>query len=703
MVLQSDIHEQRRSNPPTYETIPIGWIRPAKRNARKHSASQVDDILKSMNTAGAINPPIVDETYRLIAGEGRWLALKKLGVVTAEVIVVRHLSEAQKRAYAIADNRLAEKSAWDWSALQLELHELHYEMPELDLSATGFNHAQIEQMVAKLYQVSWSDLDQPMEPDAEAIAITQLHDRWMFEGGSALVCGDSTDRRVVWSVMGEDRAQQAVTDPPFNRDTATYSGKGQNKHGNFAMGYGELDRRGFVMFLRASVAAIKPHLVEGALLDIFMDWQHVSELLDAGREEELELRNLLVWDKGKGGMGSLYRSGHELICLFKHGSAPHVNNIKLGANGRDRSNVLRYAGMNSFGGGRDRALASHPTSKPVQLLADLMLDTSNIGDIVYDGFGGSGSTLIAAHKMERRARLVELSPVYCDTIVARFVRAFGSEPVLADDDSPQHSHPRAIVHMPHGAGHRIGIFERRGAIWRHCPRSVVHVPGHVVAEPNRPARRLIGRPRNRGRFGILCAGLRQRQHMIRGEMRGSKRYCAHHCFAIAATPALTAQRIEGCGEGNPNAGKAQHRERNSDPESGHMMRIGVEIARPPPAQPACPLPDRRPPQPQPGQRRNQHRHAEPADHLPPHARDHQAAVDDVELTENAALPNRFIEHIRRIPLQPQRRAERPCLLRRALGRGADGPDQDRRSLRAELQQRDAIVGAELRLHLFDIE
>lgn len=432
MVLQSDIHEQRRSNPPTYETIPIGWIRPSKRNARKHSASQVDDILKSMNTAGAINPPIVDETYRLIAGEGRWLALKKLGVVTVEVIVVRHLTDAQKRAYAIADNRLAETSAWDWSALQLELHELHYEMPELDLSSTGFNHAQIEQMVVKLDQVSWSDLDQPVEPDADAIAITRLNDRWLFEGGSALGCGDSTDRRVVWSVMGEDRAQQVVTDPPYNRDTATYSGKGQNKHGNFAMGHGELDRRGFVIFLRASIAAIKPHLVDGALLDIFMDWQHVSELLDAGREEELELKNVLVWDKGKGGMGSLYRSGHELICLFKHGSAPHVNNIKLGANGRDRSNVLRYAGMNSFGGGRDKALTMHPTSKPVQLLADLMLDVSHPGDIIYDGFGGSGSTLIAAHKMERRARLVELSPVYCDTIVERFIRAFGSEPVLAE-------------------------------------------------------------------------------------------------------------------------------------------------------------------------------------------------------------------------------------------------------------------------------
>ena len=436
MTATHDVAALRRANPPTYETIPLGWIKTAKRNARKHSANQIDEIAASMKASGVVNPPIVDENYQLIAGEGRYLALRKMDVATVEVIVVRHLTEKQKRAYAIADNRLAEKSTWDWSKLQLELLDLTLEMPEYDLSVIGFNHSQIEQMVAKLDQISWSDLDQPVEPEADAIAVTRLGDRWMFEGGSALACGDSTDRQVVWSVMGEDRAQLVVTDPPYNRKAKTYSGNGRHKHGDFAMGSGEFDRRAFVVFLRASIAAVQPHLVDGALLDIFMDWQHVHELLEAGMEEGLELKNLLVWDKGKAGMGSLYRSGHELICLFKHGQAPHINNIKLGANGRDRSNVLRYTGMNSFGGGRDKALTMHPTSKPVQLLADLMLDVSHPGDVVYDGFGGSGSTLIAAHKIERRAKLIELSPIYCDTIIARFVRAFGSEPVLAGSGQP---------------------------------------------------------------------------------------------------------------------------------------------------------------------------------------------------------------------------------------------------------------------------
>lgn len=432
MAIQNDVHEQRRSNPPTYETVPLGWIKLAKRNARKHSASQIDEIVNSMMASGAINPPIVDENYRLIAGEGRYLALKKLDRPTVEVIVVRYLTDEQKRAYAIADNRLAEKSTWDWRALQLELHDLQLEMPEIDLTVTGFSHAQIEQMVASLDQVSWSDLDQTAEPDSTGPAVTRSGDRWVFEGDHALACGDSTDRHVVWGIMGEDRARMAVTDPPYNRTAKSYSGKGRHQHGDFAMGHGEFDRRGFVAFLRASIAAIQPHLHDGAFLEIFMDWQHVHELLEAGMEQELALKNILVWDKGKGGMGSLYRSGHELICLFKHGQAPHINNIMLGKNGRDRSNLLRYAGMNSFGGGRDKALAMHATSKPIQLLADLMLDVSHRGDGVYDGFGGSGSTLIAAHKMERQARLIELSPIYCDTIVERFMQAFGSEPTLAD-------------------------------------------------------------------------------------------------------------------------------------------------------------------------------------------------------------------------------------------------------------------------------
>ena len=432
MAKGEDVEDKWRDSPPRYEIVPLGWIKLAKRNSRKHAEAQIDEIAESITASGTINPLIVDENYQLIAGEGRYRALAKLKAKTAPVLCIRHLSDEQKRVYAITDNRLAEKSSWDVDKLTLELRDLQLEAPQIDLTVTGFGHAQIEQMVTSLDQTSWSDLDQTAEEKSGAPAINRVGDIWLFEGGHSLACGDSTDRQLIWLLMGQMRARIVTTDPPFNRPDKSYSGKGRHKHGNFGMGFGELSSRGFVDFLGNGMAAIKPHLADGALLYEFMDWQHLHELLQAGAEQELALKNILVWDKGKGGMGSLYRSGHELICLFKYGDGPHTNNIMLGKNGRDRSNVLRYAGMNSFGGGRDKALAMHATVKPVQLIADLLLDASNRGDIVFDGFGGSGTTLIAAHKMERQARLVELSPAYCDTIIERFIRAFGSEPVLAE-------------------------------------------------------------------------------------------------------------------------------------------------------------------------------------------------------------------------------------------------------------------------------
>ena len=389
-----------------------------------------------MKQSGVINPLIVNADYQLLAGEGRYRALRKIGVRTACVVVVRHLNEEEQRSYSIADNRLAEKSSWDLPALAAELREIEIAAPMLDLTLTGFGHAKIEQLVTSLDQQSWSDLDQPVEPVEGTDASTRPGDIFEFPGGHRLICGDSTDPNTVSTLMGGEKARLVAADAPFNRASKTFSGKGRNKHSDFAMAFGEMSPPQFTTFLAAFFAAIMPFLADGTLLYMFMDWLHLHELLDAGREQHLELKNILVWDKGKGGMGSLYRSGHELIALFKHGSGSHVNNIELGKNGRDRSNVLRYAGMNSFGGGRDKALAMHPTVKPVQLISDLLLDTSHRGDIVYDGFGGSGTTLIAAHKMGRRARLVELSPTYCDTIVERFIRAFGEEPTLAATGQP---------------------------------------------------------------------------------------------------------------------------------------------------------------------------------------------------------------------------------------------------------------------------
>jgi DNA modification methylase len=232
--------------------------------------------------------------------------------------------------------------------------------------------------------------------------------------------------------MGTEFASLVATDPPYNLPARSYSGKGKNKHGDFAMAAGEMSREAFTAFLEQAFRAIMPSLEQGALVYAFMDWKHVRELIAAGDATTLELLNICVWDKGKGGMGAFYRSAHELICVFKHGEGSHKNRVQLGRHGRDRTNIWRYEGMNSFARGRDQALGMHATVKPVQMVCDLLLDATGRGDIVFDGFGGSGTTLIAAEKMGRLARLVELDAGYCDTTVRRFEHAFSQEAVHAD-------------------------------------------------------------------------------------------------------------------------------------------------------------------------------------------------------------------------------------------------------------------------------
>ena len=413
-----------------YELTPIADLQSAERNARDHGPSQLDALADSVTAFGIINPVIIDGRNRIIAGHGRVKAAKLAGRTTIATLRVTHLSDSEARLYAIADNRTAERSTWDEHALALELQDLRIEAPELDLSLSGFEHPKIELKIASLNQSSWSDLDHVPEKEEGAEPITRLGDIWLFaEGEHRLACGDSTSPETIGSLMGSDIVDLVATDYPYNLQAHEYSGKGKHSHASFGMAAGEMSREQFTNFLANSGAAVLPHLRSGALLYGFMDWRHIADLLAAGDRLGFELKNLVVWDKGKGGMGALYRSAHELIAVFKHGKGPHTNNVMLGKHGRDRHNIWRYAGMNRFGGARDRALAIHATVKPVEMLCDLLLDASNHGDVVFDGFGGSGSTLIAAQKLGRRARLVELDPKYCDTAIRRFISAFESEPV----------------------------------------------------------------------------------------------------------------------------------------------------------------------------------------------------------------------------------------------------------------------------------
>jgi DNA modification methylase len=251
--------------------------------------------------------------------------------------------------------------------------------------------------------------------------------------GHRVFCGDATDPAVIARLMHDGSADQIITDPPYNvRINGHVSGNGKVRHREFAMACSEMDRTQFVQFLGSSLSASALHLVEGGLAYVFMDHAHIGELLEAGEDVFTERKAICVWDKGAGGMGSLYRNAFEFIAVFKKGTAKHINNVSLGKHGRNRTTVWRYPGIAQQGKGRAKALSLHPTVKPVALLADAILDSSPRNGIVLDPFGGSGSTLIAAEVTHRRARLVELDPLYVDTTLARFEALTGTRAIHSE-------------------------------------------------------------------------------------------------------------------------------------------------------------------------------------------------------------------------------------------------------------------------------
>jgi DNA modification methylase len=221
-------------------------------------------------------------------------------------------------------------------------------------------------------------------------------------------------------LLGADRADLIVTDPPYNTVINGHvSGLGSPRHREFVMASGELSRREFQEFLSTACGHMAAFSRSGSLHYIFMDWRSLGDLLQVGEEVYGPLLNLIVWAKTSGGMGSMYRSRHELVLLFKRGKRAHKNRVQLGASGRYRTNVWDYPGANSFSATRKADLDAHPTVKNLNMIVDAIKDASDRHDIVLDPFGGSGTTLIAAERCGRRARLIELDPHYCDTILNR--------------------------------------------------------------------------------------------------------------------------------------------------------------------------------------------------------------------------------------------------------------------------------------------
>jgi DNA modification methylase len=364
----------------------------------------------------------------VIAGHGRILACRELGWSEIPTILIDGLSDAKRRALMIADNRLAENAAWNERLLAEQLKDLSLAELDFNLEVIGFEMGEIDLKIAGLEDESAAEDPADADPEpASGPPVSKPGDLWLL-GEHRALCGSVLDTTALHILMGEERAVMVFTDPPYNVPIDGHAtGLGTIHHRSFAMASGEMSPPAFAVFLARSLRNLAAFCIGGAILDICMDWRHMAELLAAGREADTELLNLCVWVKDNGGMGSLYRSQHELVLVFKTGSGPHRNNVQLGRFGRNRSNVWRYPGVNSFSRKTEEGnlLALHPTVKPVALVADAILDCTARGDIVLDGFLGSGTTVIAAERTGRRGFGTELDPAYVDTLIRRWQNLTG--------------------------------------------------------------------------------------------------------------------------------------------------------------------------------------------------------------------------------------------------------------------------------------
>jgi DNA modification methylase len=402
----------------------IDALKPDPANPRLHNKKQVRQIANSIEAFGFNVPILVDCYGKVIAGHGRLLACGELGWTEVPTLCLDHLTTAQARAFMIADNRLAEVATWDDQLLAEQLRELSLLGLDFKIEVTGFEMGEIDLRIASLEDLP-ETTDDPADilPDLTTRApISKLGDLWLL-GAHRVLCGNALDPEAFRTLMGEERAGMVFTDPPYNVPIDGHaSGLGAIHHRPFPMGSGEMDRTAFTAFLGQACRNLTAFSIDGSIHFVCMDWRHVDELLAAGREAYRELKNLCVWAKDNAGMGSLYRSQHELVFVFKHGRDGHRNNVQLGQFGRNRSNVWRYPGVNSFArcGEEGNLLALHPTVKPVAMVADAILDCSARSDIVLDAFLGSGTTVIAAERIGRRCYGLELDPAYVDTIVRRW-------------------------------------------------------------------------------------------------------------------------------------------------------------------------------------------------------------------------------------------------------------------------------------------
>lgn len=409
---------------PIYAITPLSQIRPYENNPRARDRRQIKEIMKSIKKNGMNSPIVIDENDVIINGHARYEAIRQLGWDVVPVMRVIHLSEVEKRAYRIADNRLGAMSRWDDEKLVLEFKAVLEGGLSLE-ETTGFSTAEIDYVLhADGADDQEVEVEEPL-PENDAPCVSRLGDTWML-GAHRLMCADARDGAAIEALMAGERARMGFFDVPYNIEIDGFAvGNGQVHHPEFAMASGEMTPQQFTDFLEQTFSLAQRALMDGAIFYCCMDWRHLEEICAAAKRVGLRLMNLVVWVKTNGGMGTFYRSRHELVFAFKVGEAPHVNNFELGQHGRYRTNVWEYRGANAFGPTRDEDLASHPTVKPTDMVADAIKDVSHLGEIVIDFFAGSGTIVMAAETTARRARAMDISPAYVDHAIRRWQRATG--------------------------------------------------------------------------------------------------------------------------------------------------------------------------------------------------------------------------------------------------------------------------------------
>jgi len=407
---------------------PIDQLKLDPRNPRLHSRRQVRQIARSIEAFGFNVPVLVNADLKVVAGHGRVLACQELGWSEVPTICLDHLTAAQANAFMIADNQLTLNSAWDERLLGQQLQELAALDLDFSLEATGLEMGEIDLRIEGLAEPEDNDPADTVPEPPDGPPVSQPGDIWLL-GRHRVFCGSALEPSAYESLMAGDHAQIVFTDPPYNVPIDGHaSGLGAIRHRDFAMASGEMTEAEFTGFLTTACKLLAKHSSPGSLHYLCIDWRHLGELMAAGRAAYGERKNLCVWVKHNAGMGFLYRSQHELILVFKNGRGRHRNNVQLGQFGRSRTNVWQYPALNNFGRASDEGhlLSLHPTVKPVRLVADAILDCSARGDIVLDGFLGSGSTVIAAERTGRRCYGLELDPIYVDTTIRRW-QAFTRE------------------------------------------------------------------------------------------------------------------------------------------------------------------------------------------------------------------------------------------------------------------------------------